>query len=373
MCLPAAPARAASRAFTVSPSSPRTGQRATFRTTKCSREPCRYQWQNRPRRGAVTPLHKASFLRAPRLTYVFRTPGRKYVAVRKKAAGRAWTPWRYIDGSTGRQRARGISVQRARRVAPGTPAPAPGGQAPAGGGPASGAQRWVPPRSLTWYWQLRDALNLNWPVAAYDIDGMSNTAATVAALHAQGKRVICYVNVGASESFRPDYAQFPAAVKGNALGAEWPGENWLDIRAAAVKPIMAARFQLCAERGFDAVEPDNMDGYSTDNGFALTAADQLAYNRWVADAVHALGMAVFHKNDSDQVAALQPSFDGAITEECNTSSDCGAFTPYLTAGKPVLNAEYGTDTTFCAADNASGIMGARFALLLDGTDFQPCW
>ena len=202
---------------------------------------------------------------------------------------------------------------------------------------------------------------------------MSNTAATVAALHAQGKRVICYVNVGASESFRPDYAQFPEAVKGNTLGAEWPGENWLDIRAAAVKPIMAARFQLCAERGFDAVEPDNMDGYSNDNGFALTAADQLAYNRWVADAVHALGMAVFHKNDSDQVAALQPSFDGAITEECNTSNDCAAFTPYLTAGKPVLNAEYGTDTTFCAADNASGIMGARFALLLDGTVFQPCW
>jgi len=321
----------------------------------------------------VTPLHKASFLRAPRLTYVFRTPGRKYVAVRKKAAGRAWTPWRYIDGSTGRKRARGISVQRARRVAPGTPAPAPGGQAPAGGGPASGAQRWVPPRSLTWYWQLRDALNLNWPVAAYDIDGMSNTAATVAALHAQGKRVICYVNVGASESFRPDYALFPAAVKGTALGEEWPGENWLDIRAPVVQSIMAARFQLCAERGFDAVEPDNMDGYSNNNGFALTAADQLAYNRWVADAVHALGMAVFQKNDSDQVAALQPSFDGAITEQCNTSSDCAAFTPYLTAGKPVLNAEYGTDTTFCAADNAAGIMGARFALLLDGTVFQPCW
>jgi len=47
---------------------------------------------------------------------------------------------------------------------------------------------------------------------------------------------------------------------------------------------------------------------------------------------------------------------------------------YLTAGKPVLNAEYGLSTSaFCAADNAAGIMGARYDLNLTGATFEPCW
>jgi hypothetical protein len=39
----------------------------------------------------------------------------------------------------------------------------------------------------------------------------------------------------------------------------------------------------------------------------------------------------------------------------------------------VLNAEYGSSTAFCAADDAAGIMGARFDLELDGKTFVPCW
>ena len=210
-------------------------------------------------------------------------------------------------------------------------------------------------------------------MAAYDIDGLSNDATQVAALHALGKRVICYVNVGAAEDFRADYGQFPAAVKGASLGPTWPGEVWVDVRAPEVRTIMAARLRLCAARGFDAVEPDNMDGYANASGFALTAADQLAYAEWIAGEAHALGLAVFQKNDHDQTGALEPSFDGGIDEQCNETGDCGAWAPYLAAGKPVLNAEYSDPAGFCAADAALGIMGARFPLLLDGTLFEPCW
>jgi hypothetical protein len=232
---------------------------------------------------------------------------------------------------------------------------------------------WIPPQHLTWYWQIQGTVNNGEPVEAYDIDGFENTAAEVAALHAQGKHVICYIDVGTSESYRPDFASFPAAVEGDSNG--WPGEKWLDIRQLGVlEPIMTARFQMCREKGFDAVEPDNMDGYENQTGFPLTAAEQVTYDEWVASEVHSLGMAVLQKNDGEQTAQLEPHFDGALDEQCNQYSECSNFQAYLTAGKPVLNAEYSLATSaFCAADNAAGIMGARYDLELDGKTFEPCW
>jgi hypothetical protein len=243
---------------------------------------------------------------------------------------------------------------------------------PSPGGGASGS-RWVPPKSLTWYWQLQGTVNNSKPVAAYDIDGFDNAAAEVSALHAQAKHVICYINVGTVENWRPDYSSFPASVLGSSNG--WPGEKWLDVRQLSIlEPIMTARFQICKSKGFDAVEPDNMDGSGNKTGFPLTPQHQLTYNEWVAGEVHSLGMAVFQKNDGEQTSQLKPYFDGAIDEQCNQYSECSSFQPYLAAGKPVLNAEYSLSTSsFCAADNAAGIMGARYSLGLNGTTFEPCW
>jgi hypothetical protein len=232
---------------------------------------------------------------------------------------------------------------------------------------------WTPPQHLTWYWQLTGTVNNSEPVAAYDIDGFENSAAEVASLHAQGKHVICYIDVGTAEDFRPDYSEFPKSVLGHSNG--WPGEKWLDIRQLGVlEPIMTARFQMCREKGFDAVEPDNMEGYANDSGFPLSAHDQLVYNEWVAGEVHSLGMAVLQKNDGEQTPEQLPYFDGALSEQCNQYRECADFAPYLAAGKPVLNAEYRVRTKkFCAADEALGIMGARYNLALNGKRFEPCF
>ena len=240
-----------------------------------------------------------------------------------------------------------------------------------GGGVAAGS--WVPPKSLTWYWQLQGTVNNSEPVAAYDIDGFDNSATEVSTLHVQGKHVLCYIDVGTAENWRPDYSSFPASVLGSSNG--WPGERWLDIsKLSILEPIMTARFQMCKDKGFDAVEPDNMDGYENSTGFPLTAAEQLSYNEWIAGEVHALGMAVFQKNDGEQASQLEPYFDGALDEQCNQYNECASFEPYLAAGKPVLNAEYSLSTgSFCAADNSAGIMGARYAVELDGSSFEPCW
>jgi hypothetical protein len=238
--------------------------------------------------------------------------------------------------------------------------------------PALAAGWWQPPQQLTWYWQLTGTPLVE-PVQATDVDGFDTTASTVSAFHSRGQHVICYIDVGTAENWRSDYGQFPAADLGSDNG--WPGEKWLNIADPAIRPIMAARFQMCHQKGFDAVEPDNMDGYENSTGFSISASQQAAYDEWVAQEVHSLGMAVFQKNDPEQAATLQPSFDGALDEQCNEYSECSSFAPYVSAGKPVLDAEYQSslDPGFCSADAAAHIMGALYALALDGSTYRPCF
>jgi len=202
----------------------------------------------------------------------------------------------------------------------------------------------------------------------------------VAALHARGIKVVCYMDAGTFEPGRPDSGDFPAGLKGADVQG-WPGELWLDVRPsgpnnAKLEQIMLARFTLCKQKGFDAVEPDNMDSYQNSPGFNTTAADQLAYNQWLATTAHGLGLAIFQKNDLDQVEALEPSFDGILDEECNKYSECDTLAPYTAAGKPAWDAEYTEDgetiAKFCDADVKANIAGALFELALDGKLFQPC-
>eukprot|EP00051_Salpingoeca_urceolata_P014688 m.187478 g.187478 ORF g.187478 m.187478 type:complete len:103 (-) comp18158_c0_seq3:113-421(-) len=85
--------------------------------------------------------------------------------------------------------------------------------------------------------------------------------------------------------------------------------RWLDISTindagSKLRSIMEARLDVAVEKGCHAVEPDNIDGYSNNNGLGLTAQDQLVYNRFLADAAHDRGLAIALKNDLDQVDDL---------------------------------------------------------------------
>jgi hypothetical protein len=169
----------------------------------------------------------------------------------------------------------------------------------------------------------------------------------VDALHRDGRKVVCYVSTGAWEDFRPDADAFPAQVLGRGNG--WRGERWLDIRRLDVLgPLMAARLDMCRDKGFDAVEPDNMDGYRNRTGFALTATDQLRYNRLVARLAHERGMAVGLKNDLDQIPDLLGDFDFAVNEQCAQYAECARLTPFVEADKAVFHVEYELPTRrFC--------------------------
>ena len=219
---------------------------------------------------------------------------------------------------------------------------------------------WLPSSAVPihWQWQLSQPFNIATDlipdVTVYDIDMFETSAATVAALHALGCKVIAYIDVGTSENFRPDFASFPASVQGNTNG--WPGEKWLDItKLSILQPIMQARFALAASRGFDAVELDNMDGSTNSTGFTISTAQNLAYVKWCMSAVHALGMSVCQKNWIEQCAALQPYADFCLNEEAYKYNEYSGLSVYVNAGKAVFEVEYSKTISQAAKMNAAHI------------------
>jgi hypothetical protein len=207
--------------------------------------------------------------------------------------------------------------------------------------------RWQPRPGVAWQWQLSGRLDTSVDVPVYDIDGFDQSKATVTALHDKGRKAICYLSTGAWEDFRPDAKKFPKSVLGKGNG--WKGERWLDIRRTDIlEPLMTARLDMCREKGFDAVEPDNMDGYQNDTGFPLKAADQLRYNRLIAKLAHDRGMAVGLKNDLAQIPALVGDFDFAVNEQCAQYDECDTLKPFIKADKAVFHVEYDLPTSsFC--------------------------
>jgi hypothetical protein len=228
-----------------------------------------------------------------------------------------------------------------------------------------------PPAHTSWQWQLNGRLDTSVRAHVYDVDGFDTSAAQVAQLHRAGRYVVCYFSAGSWENWRPDRNRFPASTLGADNG--WPGERWLDIRRlSALAPVLRARISMCARKGFDAVEPDNVDGYTNGTGFPLTARDQLTFNRWLAKTAHRAGLAVALKNDLDQATALAPSFDFAILEQCFQYGECTSAQPFLRARKAVFDAEYSVPTTrFCAPARTLGINAMRKRLDL-GAWRQPC-
>jgi hypothetical protein len=236
---------------------------------------------------------------------------------------------------------------------------------------SSAKDRWKPRPGLAWQWQLDGKVDPSADVPVYDIDGFESSAADVARLHRDGRKVICYINVGAWEDFRPDKDAFPRSLLGEENG--WPGERWLDIRRTDVlRPLMERRFDMCRDKGFDAVEPDLVEGYGNDTGFPLTARDQLTYNRMIADIAHERGLSVGLKNDLPQIPQLVADFDFAVNEECAQYDECGRLTPFIEAGKAVFHVEYTEPRSGFCAESRRLKLSSMVKRLELGVWRQPC-
>ena len=210
--------------------------------------------------------------------------------------------------------------------------------------------------------------------------GVLNSAA-VKALHAQGDKVIGYIDAGTAETWRPDYPQyssFNASCGGCLLGKPVGGfrdEFWLNINTnvSGVNPNtgqtetaqqfiideLSARLDKAKSLGVDAIEFDNVDAYQNKTGLSISAATQEQFDATIANLAHSKGLTVGLKNDLGQANDLQPYFDFAINEQCWQYNECNYPPPGLQAwpgthGKAVFNVEYKLAASkFCPQANSA--------------------
>jgi len=213
-----------------------------------------------------------------------------------------------------------------------------GSNATAGSGGAGAiSMRWTPRPGTSWQWQLSGTLDTSFEVDVYDIDLFEISPAQLDALHAQARKVICYFDT-AYEPGRPDAGTLQP-YRGNPIDG-WPGQYWLDTREKTVADVMIARIELAKNKGCDGLEADDVDARSNDPGFPITANNQQAFIKLLAEAAHARGLAFGLKNDLEEIPQLLASVDFAINEQCFEYDECDALTPFITAGKPVFQVEY---------------------------------
>ncbi|WP_420369049.1 endo alpha-1,4 polygalactosaminidase [Curtobacterium sp. L1-20] len=183
---------------------------------------------------------------------------------------------------------------------------------------------------------------------------------------APGKYGICYVNGFQTQPEDADswLDDHPAAILRDADGDPvsdpgWPDEMLLDTRTAAgratIVDVLTTSIARCADRGFDAVEFDNLDSWTRSHG-ALTRAGNLALAADLVRVGHEHGLAVGQKNTPQLGASGRKAtgFDFVVAEECVQYQECAA---YRTAyGQRVIDIEYSDETTgpwsaVCAEDD----------------------
>jgi hypothetical protein len=108
------------------------------------------------------------------------------------------------------------------------------------------------------------------------------------------------------------------------------GEILFDFRTAEQRDALAAIVNAwitgCADDGFQAIEPDNLDSWSRSGGL-VTRDHAFAYAQLLIDHAHSEGLAIGQKNAAGQTARGEAAgFDFAVAEECGRYKECNAYT-----------------------------------------------
>lgn len=149
---------------------------------------------------------------------------------------------------------------------------------------------------------------------------------------ARGLYNICYVNAFQAQPDERD--DWPADLllrdkKGKVVvDGDWD-EALLDIGTPAKRQRIAARINEwidgCADKGYDAVEPDNFDSY-TRSRHLLSANDAASFIRLLSIHAHARGLAIAQKNTVELAGQrARTGLDFAVAEECGEYDECGAY------------------------------------------------
>lgn len=175
---------------------------------------------------------------------------------------------------------------------------------------------------------------------------------------------VCYINAfqtqGNYGGNRPDESQnWPSSVVlASSEDPNWPGEFLIDISTAAKRTTAANHLQqiinTCADKGFDAVEYDNLDSWTRLNNLPFDRTDTVTYATLLVDRAHAAGLAVAQKNTTDLIDSgdhRRIGFDFAIAEQCGQYNECGVFVSGY--GDHVIAIEY-SDSGFSRACSQYG-------------------
>jgi hypothetical protein len=192
-----------------------------------------------------------------------------------------------------------------------------------------------------------------------------------------GKYNICYVNAFQTQ---PDEAAFWTGSHSDLLlrtangkylaDPDWPGEYLLDTSSAAKRTGLAAILNGwidgCASKGFQAIEPDNLDSW-TRSKHLLNQADNVALATLLARHAHAKGLAIAQKNTTElgRTGKTSVKFDFAIAEECQVYRECDSYLgPY---GNHVIEIEY-TDNPRGAYLRACAAQGQKISVIMRDRD-----
>jgi hypothetical protein len=189
---------------------------------------------------------------------------------------------------------------------------------------------------------------------------------------AAGAYNICYVNAyqtqpGELHWWKQTHRSLLLRYQGQLVhDPGWPGEVLLDTSTAAkrraIADVVGRWFAGCADDGFDAVEPDNLDSY-TRSHHQLDRAGALALATLLADRAHDAGLAIAQKNLAGLTRARRVTvgFDFAVSEECMVWHECGSYRRAY--GRHVIEIEY-TDNVRTAFRRACRDHGDAWSIVL---------
>lgn len=177
-------------------------------------------------------------------------------------------------------------------------------------------------------------------------DGVGIVVRDSTAEPVSGVYSICYVNAfqtqpGESALWREEGLVLEVNEEPIA-DPEWPDEYLLDTstedRRAGIARRIGEVLQRCSDKGFSAVELDNLDSYVR-SGNQLELADNLALAEILIDRGHELGLMVGQKNAAEESSGAQKAgFDFAVAEQCIEFDECNLYADAY--GSRVLDIEY---------------------------------
>jgi len=102
---------------------------------------------------------------------------------------------------------------------------------------------------------------------------------------------------------------------------------------------MADRIKLAHDKGCDAIDPDNVDGFQASGagGTGLRKPDAVNFMRFISESATKFGMATGLKNAMDILKEIRPYVHFAVNEQCANKKECQQYKDFK---KPVFHIEY---------------------------------